>query len=511
MATIAEQLFLYGEVIDPEPATGLMAIIGAAAPLVWPLYEVHGDVDTFQTSHYLRLSPSTLTQVDTSTQTLPETTVHQNKEILQSTVGNYKKLLESRTQELKAARQQTREAWELYHKLSARYTVAEESRARMFTEKQELRRQLTHKECQVTLARGKLRQAEDKILAKMQTLPDRVKQLEQQLSEKIKAEQALRSKLEDGHAQIIIVQRQLVIAKEQQENQHCNRSREEDSRIQDLVYRNNTLVEQTQEITSRFDGLQASYSEICQRLENALSATRQKDARIMALESELISTRSVAENIVKEAQESLAQTHQTEASLRQSMQDIKAACDATLHEERAASAEARKWASSLAGEVHDLQTKVGLAMRDAQRSHKQAVDAAQTIEVLERRLAKWEGPAANGQEIPKRQTGNIGSISTALEQCRVTVSQKQNEINDLYRQLAKAKTPKDELGKPSVTQDVPQLRAFLESERRARTEDQVRWDRRTRELEAENQRLCISLSNARTSSRAGIRRSPKVS
>lgn len=85
----------------------------------------------------------------------------------------------------------------------------------------------------------------------------------------------------------------------------------------------------------------------------------------------------------------------------------------------------------------------------------------------------------------------------------MTVAQKQTEINDLKRALEETKTGAQRPAEDALREEVSKLRRALETEKRARTEDQIRWDKRTRELQAENQRLTIARSNAAATSRGG--------
>ncbi|GKZ69921.1 hypothetical protein AnigIFM50267_005156, partial [Aspergillus niger] len=48
----------------------------------------------------------------------------------------------------------------------------------------------------------------------------------------------------------------------------------------------------------------------------------------------------------------------------------------------------------------------------------------------------------------------------------------------------------------ALRDSINRLRQALEAEKRQRTEEQVRWGRRVRELEEETQRLRVSSSNA---------------
>jgi hypothetical protein len=113
--------------------------------------------------------------------------------------------------------------------------------------------------------------------------------------------------------------------------------------------------------------------------------------------------------------------------------------------------------------------------------------------------------AGTGQEIPKRQMTNPGSISTALEQSKLKIVEQEAQTNHLQQQLNQAKVAGS--GMPNDTdleQHIRELRGALENEKRGRVNDQVNWGRRTRELEEEVQKLRISASQMRGT--PGLRR-----
>lgn len=252
-------------------------------------------------------------------------------------------------------------------------------------------------------------------------------------------------------------------------------------------------------------------------LTNSLQAVQQeRDAamtRVVNMQQELESTNLTANITLMEAQELLSRTQQTEAAFHQSVTDIRTACDQVVMQERSAADQARRQVSSLTADFNDLQSKIGMAMRDAQRSHEQAVNSKRTIEILEHRLAKYETmESGSTQEVPKRQTGNTGSMSTALAQKEVVAANQLAEISDLKRRLEQAKQGSPRPSQPAIQENFQKLREALEKERRERTTDNVRWGTKTRELEADNQKLRISLSNAQANPgrRSGNRRHPTL-
>ncbi|KAH2663892.1 hypothetical protein KXV79_002579 [Aspergillus fumigatus] len=327
---------------------------------------------------------------------------------------------------------------------------------------------------------------------------------------------ATEQRLEDGCWRMAAVEHHLAAA-ETRERDSRGRANDSEAERRQLADRVHELDAQAQELTAQNEVLQALCDSLSRECGSLAAIQRERDnafGLISALQHELVSTRATAETAFRESQESLAQTRAAESTLRQSMQELRHTCDLTLAQERAASARAQARASELGAEVEDLQTKVGLAMRDAQRAQERAESAERTIGILQTRLTRHEDAARGAlQEIPKRQIGNLGSISTALAESEVKVAQQQAEINALRCQVEQFKLqgPSGPIDK-AVQEDVQKLRAALDRVRRERTEDQLRWDKRVRELEEDNRKLRVSLSNAEAASgrRPGGRRPPTL-
>ncbi|RMZ46121.1 hypothetical protein AFCA_003226 [Aspergillus flavus] len=399
-------------------------------------------------------------------------------------IAKQKGLIIAKTEELRVVKQRMEDGWALVKKLSARQALIEETRPRETTVIVELRQELAVKKGQLIIAQGKLRHVQDDTTAKERSLCERVAQLEQ-------------AELQTRKDQLVTLEHRLAAAeaRERQSRGHI------DTEHQNLVIRNNELVAQNQELMAQCQASQTEHDRLELQVRDSSVAIQERDAalgRVILLETELVTTKSSAESVVRQAQESLAHAYKADVALRQSMPDLQHTCDLTLAQERATADQAQKRASDLTAEVNVLQGKIGMAMRDAQRSHNQAAAAERTIQILEHRLSRWEA-SHSSQEIPKRPSRDVGSISTALAQSQVTVSQQQTEINDLRRQLGEAKQgflwPSEQVAQEGVQK----LWEVLSNEKRARTEDNIRWSRKTRELEDEWQKLRISLSNAAAS------------
>lgn len=345
----------------------------------------------------------------------------------------------------------------------------------------------------------------EKITAETQRLADEHQQITMERQQLVGEQQQYhknhqglveKQRLINYHESLATEREQLadVCQKQTEQSQHSQEH-------QDLVTKHDHLANEHQQFLFQSTELLIQNSE----LSNTLEATRQeRDAAMeqaITLQTELDSANLNAGLAKIDFQVSLDLAQEIETNLLQSMTDHS---DQILTQERAATEQAQKRASDLAEDNNDFQARIGLAMRDAQRSHDQAVAAQGTIDILEHRLAKFRAFGTGGtQEIPKRQAGNMGSISTALAEKEVQVASQLAEIEDLERRLAQAKEVGKGAGAPEaeVQEGFKKLRVALDKERRERTEDNIRWGSKTRELEGEKQKLRISLSSVEASPR----------
>ncbi|KAE8159659.1 hypothetical protein BDV40DRAFT_303012 [Aspergillus tamarii] len=370
-------------------------------------------------------------------------------------IAKQKGLLIAKIEELREVTQRVEDGWALVKKLSARPIPVDETRPHETTVVVELRQELAVKEGQLSIAHGKLRQTKDNAIVKERFLYEQVAQLEQQLArEKEQAEADSLSEYQSLRAEL-----------QARNDQPGSRTA--------LVALNQELMAQCQAFQVEHDRLQLQFRDFSVTIQERDAAL----GRVILLETELATTQSSMESAVWQAQDSLARAHEADVALQQSMSNLQNTCDLTLAQERATADQAQKRASDLTAEVNDLQA-----------SH-------------------------SAQEIPKRPSRDVGSISTALAQSQVTVSQQQAEINDLRRQLGEIKQGFMWPSEQVAQEGVQKLREALSKEKRARTEINIRWSKKMRELEDECQKLRISLSNAVASTPVhcqGNRRPPTI-
>ncbi|OJI82771.1 hypothetical protein ASPTUDRAFT_30821 [Aspergillus tubingensis CBS 134.48] len=299
----------------------------------------------------------------------------------------------------------------------------------------------------------------------------------------------------------------------------------------ELTGQHKNLSEQHEKLQSAFKGDDAAQEILGLRaeIESLKSALDRNSAaqETLNLRVEVNAVKAVAEEKVREAEAKATEAEQkmmeaegvanflrqADEGHRKTMKSLKDAYDKEVERyddevaaERAAADEARKQVKGLEEELKEMSRQVGIASRDAQRfrEQKEGTEAERdkltgVNDVLEHRLKFWENRESM-QTIPKRRTGDLGSLATALDEARVEISRQQTEINDLRAKLqaqtesaaSAASAPSDQALQDSVNR----LRHAMEVEKRQRTEDQVRWGRQVQELQQENQRLRVSISSA---------------
>ncbi|RAH57419.1 hypothetical protein BO85DRAFT_300183 [Aspergillus piperis CBS 112811] len=277
-----------------------------------------------------------------------------------------------------------------------------------------------------------------------------------------------------------------------------------DDAVQEIL----ELRAEIESLKSALDGNSAVQEALNLRVEvNAVKAVaeekvREAEAKATEAEQKMMEAEGVA-NFLRQADEGHRKTMK---SLKDAYDKEVERYDDEVAAERAAAEEARKQVKGLQEELKEMSRQVGIASRDAQRfrEQKEGTEAERdkltgVNDVLEHRLKFWEN-SESMQTIPKRRTGDLGSLATALDEARVEISRQQTEINDLRAKLqaqtesaaSAASAPSDQALQDSVNR----LRHAMEVEKRQRTEDQVRWGRQVQELQQENQRLRVSISSA---------------
>lgn len=447
-------------------------------------------------------------------------------------LANKSALLTAVSAELQVSKKQREENWALVGALRDRRNQARDAHQLEQALSSQLRLQLDTasrrlKAVEVTM----LGDREDLALAR-QELKDQRKQLsdEREGLDRWRQQLSAGQELVSGHETVVAEKQQLVdghrsLAAEkcrlEGENQklaeECQRFARERQQMVDeyhllvseyqktLVEKQGLFVRESQELISR-------NGQLSMALESAQQERNDSFAQAMQLRQEMEAATMAANASYVDSQESLARTQHAEKTLQQFMADLKLACDQSLAHERAVARQACREADDLSGETGILQMKIGLAIRDAERAQVRATEAEGTIKVLNHRLARHEAVERGGtQDIPKRQTGNVKSMATALSEQEVRVAAQMAEIANLKGQLDKMKRdgPAPQPADGAAKATLERMRAALEKERREKKEDSVRWGAKARELEESNQKLRIALSNAEARG-GGVRASPNT-
>jgi regulator of replication initiation timing len=158
-------------------------------------------------------------------------------------------------------------------------------------------------------------------------------------------------------------------------------------------------------------------------------------------------------------------------------------------------------------EQEELRRQLEKARSDAQVGQQEAQILKEEVENLQLDLARFGVSFGSSQSIPERKAANPssslvrGSIKTALEDRDLKIQALEHEVEELRKKSregltdARLKAVADKLGKD------------LKEEKAARTNDQLRWHKQLQELQEENRKLRISLSNAESA--LGRRRTSK--
>ncbi|RAH75805.1 hypothetical protein BO86DRAFT_374117 [Aspergillus japonicus CBS 114.51] len=373
----------------------------------------------------------------------------------------------------------------------------------------ELRKKVVQLENNLTMARAEAQfvVVDEVDAAREQFLKDRIVQLEKQLAG-VKKKSNARNKKElqtvkdelqtrTDELTLVDVEKHLAAAEEH--------GRESETQRQELLMKNQELLTQNQQISAEYEAFRVTHEANLQHSQSLETLQQERDAAL-AQNQQIIAEYEAFRFGLDEAHRQLAEAQFSQVNAQQSMQEGDVAGNMSLAEARAQAEQARTQAfmkekelAEVTEENRTLQIQVGLAMRDAQRGQERADTAERVNKVLEVRLAQWEEKARDEQTILKRPTASVGSVTTVLQQCQVKVSEQQTTINELKEKLEKAKVASP-AGKveEKLRADFSMIKSMYDREKRARTEDQIRWSKENRELEEELRKLRISISNAKT-------------
>ncbi|PYH45031.1 uncharacterized protein BP01DRAFT_340969 [Aspergillus saccharolyticus JOP 1030-1] len=378
----------------------------------------------------------------------------------------------------------------------------------------DLRKTISELETKLTMAKEQVQSVEEDGAAR-EKLQDRVVQLKKQ-------SQAERGKILDQSQQIQSLKHE--VKTRHDELKACTdklvdvetRLAAAEEQCKQVVTDGQQLLNKDQELKLFKDALETRNEELKACTDKLLSHSlaimqQERDAAIAEvtkLKSQFHSDPIDAELELAFAQDALQEARgklaEAEANAQRTIEELKVAHELSIGKEHVEAEQARTQAFLLKDKLdkvneenRTMQVQIGLATRDAQRSLERAETSERVAKVFEARLAKWEEKARDEQKIIKRQTADVGSVTTALQQCQVKVSEQQTIINELTAKLeqTKVETPVSVV-EEKLRADFLMIKSMYEREKRARTEDQIRWSKQNRDLGEENQKLRISISNA---------------
>lgn len=355
-------------------------------------------------------------------------------------------------------------------------------------------------------------------------LLDKNAQLERQLgnrSEQASASNSLSDVTESLRAELRARKEQLATT-EQRLATALTACDEQSRGRQNLAAENQTLSVQHEALAVKFAQLHEEYEAL--KTSYDVLSTMQPDETSTGLEQRLQTAETrftefvqqrdfmfqTAEENYRKIQESLRLSESRESALRQELEESNTleTREKDLAEAQQAAESAKRFHALASENARRLTQEIGQAKEDAVKSCREMEGLKITIEDLEGRLANNSlSQSTSSQEIPKRQTGDLGSIRHALEESQATVSKQQPEIEDLKRKLALASQPSPQ-PEVALREEITKLREALKSEKRARDEDRITWSKENRDLREENQRLQVARSNAGAVARGGAMRKP---
>lgn len=413
--------------------------------------------------------------------------------------GNRQELAKERQQVVAERKQLAGERQRLAskHHKSSEYQRLAEDHGRVLEEHrrlESLREQLADERQQLDEERQKLVDEQKQLIQERKTLasPRQKSPGQQRLVKERQVLDEMRNRLN--------TQCQKLTEERQQFAEECQRLIDEHQDIaiqhRELCDRQQHLLNNNQELAVRCNELAVELGTVRQERDAALDSVMNQQHEIASINLSANISRAEAEIYYNQSEENQAHLHK-------SLSDLKSACDLAVEQERSATEEARNIACGLKMELKECKNQVGIALTDAKKHYDQTVANQKTIEIIEHRLAMYKMfEAGSTQEVPRCQIGNPGSISTALAEKDVIAANQLAHINDLTCQLKKAKqgAPRPAMPDESIQENFKKLRAALDKERRERTEDNIRWGLKTRELEEANQELRISVSNTESKS-----------
>ncbi|KAJ9296171.1 hypothetical protein DTO271G3_5312 [Paecilomyces variotii] len=270
------------------------------------------------------------------------------------------------------------------------------------------------------------------------------------------------------------------------------------------------------DLTSQYDNLKLSYDKTVERLSALESVRQERDnaaARVINLQRELESTKQIADEAYRQWVRAIEVAQDKERAPSQHFQAVQSAfeeqCRAGQEKAVADAVSQTKASATMAfqAEWEELRRQLKKALSDAQTGQQQAQSLKEEVENLQLDLARYGVSFGSSQSIPERKAANPssslvrGSIKTALEDRDVKIQALEHEVEELRKKSregltdTRLKAVADKLGKD------------LKEEKAARTNDQLRWHKQLQELQEENRKLRISLSNAESA--LGRRRTSK--
>ncbi|KAL4785267.1 hypothetical protein BJX76DRAFT_356288 [Aspergillus varians] len=529
-------------------AIAFVAILFSLVAFLWFLFETASNA--FTSHKLFTKFSSTPTKGNDARETIVSIPTPQAETDLRNTIRNCEAALKRERATVKAANKRIEEIWSRYKKEIASRNAAEESQIRASAEKYKLRQDIAQRDYQLQMTRDRFRENEHQHDIKIQKLQTRITQLEGSLEDQIEdsaqVEKDFKFKLAELEGRLDKTQTEQALAGQIAELQVQleNKAMMEENFSNKITQREAQLMKQLEQQTQTGEGLRhqlvlleenfereldASQIQLRQEAAQGLSRLQQLCAEqeaeiqrlvsakiesdrqveglhdhVRGLQAEIVGTANevkekegeiaklqleleLFQDFQKEELPLLAQAQPTNADpQRDAMQQLINGYEAVLEQERNEANTVRRLVGELEKEVRDNLRRINMSMKDAERSHQEAIKARQRVNELEMQLT-----TPDDQIIPQKKMTDMKSVSTKLEKSQLTVVKQTHTISELQRQLAQVQ---EAGGAPGKAREIERLHVALRNEEVRRKTSEVQLQGANTKLFAENNSLKMKLS-----------------
>ncbi|KAN0068284.1 hypothetical protein V8E54_013480 [Elaphomyces granulatus] len=437
-------------------------------------------------------------------------------------LGHGKEELARRSDALRIMQETLQASWEANQRLSEVHIVQEEFRRQTDPTNTELRLEVVELTRKLELAQRDLTQVERAGADTSRALTEKVAMLQRELADQDDAAIASRTEIALLRAQVSTRAHQLTTRESSLADTKAaletavGKCRHGGIKYDSLKASYDSLKESHDNLKASHANLKVSHDSIMTGYQIMRMASQERDqavAHVATLQAELTATKTEANDVFARlqrdltlARQAVAQSQLYEASRREEQSALEAKCRAI---ELDSGTDAESQAKAFARERADLQGQLEKADRELRESQKEVNSLSIDLSFTKDRLDVFEEEKRNAsQEIPVRKLVDVSALQRGLTKSELTVATQLSEIADLKEQLQKLGNGVREPTDAALQAQVEGMRTQLAAEKSAHTNDQLRLNKQVQDLEARNQKLQISMSNAEVGRNRCMRNSP---